>query len=151
MGFDMTEVRIPPQSFDELTVEDAREILQRVPEQKSKSVRMLNFENLAEPPDTYVFKTRTGMVGLLQFEAVRRGRRAHDSVSTSAAESKVKPKVKKANRKLERPRQGSMGHGFSPGSVTCPAGSHQIASKLKPGPPHFSTGPGTSSLQTGEW
>jgi hypothetical protein len=68
MGFDMTETRILPQSFDELTVEDAREILQRVPEQKSKSAWMRNLENLAEHPDTYAFKTRTGMVGLLQFE-----------------------------------------------------------------------------------
>ena len=67
-GIDMIEARILPQSFDELTVEDVREILQRVPEQESKSEWILNFENLAERPDTYAFKTRAGTVGLLQFE-----------------------------------------------------------------------------------
>ena len=33
IGLDMIEARILPQTFDELTVEEAREILERMPEQ----------------------------------------------------------------------------------------------------------------------
>jgi RNA polymerase sigma factor (sigma-70 family) len=73
IAIDMREARILPQSFDELTVEDAREIMERVPEQKSASIFMLNFEDLAERPDTFAFKTRAGTVGLLQFEPVVSG------------------------------------------------------------------------------
>ncbi len=69
VGPDMIEARIVPQTFDELTVEDAREILERMPEQKSPTAWMMIDAQLAERPDTFAFKTRAGVVGLLQIQA----------------------------------------------------------------------------------
>jgi hypothetical protein len=68
----MTEARIVPRTFDELTVEQAREILERVPNQKLEITWLLNDENLVERPDSFAFKTREGTVGLLQFEPAQR-------------------------------------------------------------------------------
>ena len=72
IGLDMIEARILPQSFDELTVEDAREILERMPEKKSATAWMMIDAQLAERPDTFAFRTREGTVGLLQMEAAEK-------------------------------------------------------------------------------
>ncbi len=69
IGLEMIEARILPQSFDELTVEQAREILERVPEDRSHTAWMMIGADLRERPDTFIFKTREGAVGLLQLEA----------------------------------------------------------------------------------
>jgi hypothetical protein len=72
IGLDMIEARIVPDTFDELTVEDAREILDRMPEQKPRTAWMMIDAQLAERPDTFAFKTREGAVGLLQIEAAEK-------------------------------------------------------------------------------
>jgi hypothetical protein len=74
IGLDLIEARILPQTFDELTVEAAREILGRMPDypNQSKTAWMMIDVNLAEHPDTFAFKTREGTVGLLQMEAAER-------------------------------------------------------------------------------
>ncbi len=69
IGLDMVEARILPQSFGELTVEDAREILDRQPGNPSGTAWMSIDAHLVERPDTFAFKTRGGDVGLLQLEA----------------------------------------------------------------------------------
>jgi hypothetical protein len=68
IGLDMIEAHIVPQTFDELTVQEAREILERMPEKKSSISWMMVDPQLTERPDTFVFKTREGAVGLLQIE-----------------------------------------------------------------------------------
>ncbi len=68
----MIEARIVPQTFDEMTVEEAREILERMPETKSSTAWMMFDTNLRERPDTFAFKTREGVVGLLQMEAAEK-------------------------------------------------------------------------------
>ena len=70
IGLEMIERRILPQSFNQLTVEDARQILDRTPENKSSPAWMKIGVSLAEHPDTFAFKTREGTVGLLQIETV---------------------------------------------------------------------------------
>jgi hypothetical protein len=69
IGLDMIEARIVPQTFDELTVEAAREIIERVPAHEYRTAWMGIDAQLAERPDTFAFKTREGTVGLLQLEA----------------------------------------------------------------------------------
>ncbi len=64
----MMESRVLPESFDELTVEVAREILERMPENKPNTAWMMINAELTERPDTFAFKTREGVVGLLQME-----------------------------------------------------------------------------------
>ena len=54
----MIEARILPQTFDDLTVEDAREILERTPDKKPSTASMMIGHNLKERPDTFAFKTR---------------------------------------------------------------------------------------------
>jgi hypothetical protein len=72
IGPDMIERCIVPQSFDELTVEEAREILDRLPEQKSPTASMTTDAQLVERPDTFAFKTREGLVGLMQIQLVEK-------------------------------------------------------------------------------
>ena len=69
IGLDMIEARIEPLTFDELTVEESREILERKPENNSSISWMMIDSQLTEKPDTFAFKTREGRVGLLQFKA----------------------------------------------------------------------------------
>jgi hypothetical protein len=69
VGLDMMEVRILPQSFDEMTVEEAREILGRMPEKMPSTAWMMLRTHLTERPDSFAFKTGEGSVGLLQVEA----------------------------------------------------------------------------------
>jgi RNA polymerase sigma factor (sigma-70 family) len=69
IGLDMIGTRILPETFDEVTVEEAREILGRMPADRSGVAWMMIGDDLAERPDTFAFRTRDGVVGLLQIEA----------------------------------------------------------------------------------
>ncbi len=71
IGLGMIDARILPQIFDELTVEEAREILGRMPSRSGNPSMMIDAQ-LAERPDTFAFKTREGVVGLLQIEATEK-------------------------------------------------------------------------------
>jgi hypothetical protein len=67
IGVEMIAVRIVPQSFDELTVEGVREILERTPESSNKWTWMGGDPYLLERPDTFAFRSRDGVIGLLRF------------------------------------------------------------------------------------
>jgi hypothetical protein len=68
-GLDMTVTRIIPQTFDELTVEEAREILNSKTDRKTPIEWMMDANRLRERPDTFAFRTREGALGLLQMQA----------------------------------------------------------------------------------
>jgi hypothetical protein len=68
VGLDMVEVRILPQTFDELTVEQTREFLGRMPKDRSGTAWMMIDPQLRERPDSFAFKTREDVVGVLQIE-----------------------------------------------------------------------------------
>jgi hypothetical protein len=68
IGPGVVEARILPETFNELTTREAREILERVSEVKT-NVDWVNVDaRLAERPDTFAFKTAEGSVGMLQVE-----------------------------------------------------------------------------------
>jgi hypothetical protein len=70
VGLDMIAARIVPQTFDDLSVEEARVILDRaVPSRRSYATQMMIDVQLTERPDTFALKTREGTVGVLQLEA----------------------------------------------------------------------------------
>ena len=73
LGLDMVEARILPQSFDEMTVEEAREILGRPPRTETRLAWMFNGNDLTERPDTFAFRNRDGALGLLQMEVAGGG------------------------------------------------------------------------------
>jgi hypothetical protein len=66
IGLDMLRARILPQSFDDMSVEGAREILDRILENQSGTMWMEIDPRILERPDTFAFKTREGTVGILQ-------------------------------------------------------------------------------------
>jgi hypothetical protein len=68
VGLDLIEARIVRPTFDELTVEEAREILGRMPVKESSISWLMVDSQLTEKPDTFAFQTREGAVGLLQIE-----------------------------------------------------------------------------------
>jgi len=68
-GLEMTVARIIPHTFDELSVEEAGDILERTADQKSSAAWMLFANHLTERPDTFAFRTREGTLGLLQMQA----------------------------------------------------------------------------------
>ncbi|WP_422931823.1 sigma-70 family RNA polymerase sigma factor [Singulisphaera sp. PoT] len=68
-GLGMTSARISPDAFDDLTLEKAGEILDRTPLREPRIAQMSTTGDLySEHPDTFVFLTREGTVGLLQME-----------------------------------------------------------------------------------
>jgi RNA polymerase sigma factor (sigma-70 family) len=68
VGPGVVEARILPETFNELTTREAREILERVSEVNT-NVAWVNLDNgLTERPDTFAFKTAEGRVGVLQIE-----------------------------------------------------------------------------------
>jgi RNA polymerase sigma factor (sigma-70 family) len=68
VGPGVVKARILPETFNEMTTREAREILERVREVKTNVGWIKVDASLAERPDTFAFKTREGIVGLLQVE-----------------------------------------------------------------------------------
>jgi len=66
IGLDMVARRVLPRSFDEMSVERVKEILNRRPAEKSELAWMSPQTGTEDQPDTFVIKTRDGNLGLLQ-------------------------------------------------------------------------------------
>ncbi len=66
VGLDMVARRVLPRSFDEMSIEKLKEILNRRPAEKSELAWMSPQTGTENQPDTFVVKTRDGNVGLLQ-------------------------------------------------------------------------------------
>ncbi len=66
IGLDMVARRVLPRSFDEMSVEKIKEILDRWPVEKAERAWMSPQTGTEDQPDTFVIKTRNGNVGLLQ-------------------------------------------------------------------------------------
>jgi hypothetical protein len=62
----MVARRVLPRSFDEMSVEKVKEILNRRPAEESEFAWMSPQTLPENQPDTFVIKTRDGNVGLLQ-------------------------------------------------------------------------------------
>jgi hypothetical protein len=60
----MTIERITPESFDELTVQEARDFLDRGVNQRNRFPRIAFGTHLTERPATFVFRNREGTVGV---------------------------------------------------------------------------------------
>ncbi len=73
IGPGMIAARILPETFNELTARDAREILERDRDVQPDIGWIKVDARLAEKPDTFAFKTPEGLVGLLQVEASEHG------------------------------------------------------------------------------
>lgn len=73
IGPGMIAAHILPETFNELTARDAREILERDRDVQPDIGWIKVDARLAEKPDTFAFKTPEGLVGLLQVEASEHG------------------------------------------------------------------------------
>jgi len=66
VGLDMVARRVLPRSFDDMSIEEVQEILNRRPAEKSELAWMSPQTGSANQADTFVIKTRDGNTGLLQ-------------------------------------------------------------------------------------
>lgn len=73
IGLEIDQARILSESFEEMTVEEAREILGRSPETRGRVAWIFASTNRAKPPATFAIMTRGGTVGILQLEPSRDG------------------------------------------------------------------------------
>ena len=72
VGREIEALRILPQTFDELSVEEVREILDRYWQELS-ATWLMSDASLSLHPDTFAFRTADRSVGLLQFEEKETG------------------------------------------------------------------------------
>jgi hypothetical protein len=68
LGPGVVEARILPETFNDLSPRGARELLDRVSHVQPHIAWIKVDAQLAERPDTFAFKNREGLVGLLQIE-----------------------------------------------------------------------------------
>ncbi len=92
IGPGMIPAHILPETFNELTTRDAREISGAGADVQSGFGWIKIDARLAERPDTFVFKTREGLVGLLQIEpSEEEAGKLTDAVSNRAAGLTARP------------------------------------------------------------
>ena len=96
IGLDMTQARIVPLTFDELTVEEVRDIMDRMPKNEPSISWMMIDYQLTERPDTFAFKTRDGSVGVLQVEA------AEKEAGKLTVRYRLRPGIDRRNQSLRR-------------------------------------------------